>query len=210
MKSYNEEVLVMPANQTYLLKQNNIEAINFQLMDRNIAELDVAYRQIIPYAYITDTLGNILVYRRTNTGGEKRLYDKLSIGFGGHINNMHIPETTVNSAASEFNFARCIELELRREITEEIDIAYSQLINVTKYTNNKTMYIEKDDTDVDRVHIGFVNHLFLPGSLRGHAVSAKEDTLVIDVKSITEVVRDSVMMSHMENWSRFILEQEYA
>lgn len=51
-------------------------------------EADEGWRQVIPYVVVTDREANpplVLSYRRSRAGGEARLHEKRSVGFGGHI-----------------------------------------------------------------------------------------------------------------------------
>lgn len=200
-KTYNENVLVIPSDLTEHLLDNVVPPDKFTMMDRNLAEIDKSYRQIIPYAFITDLYGNILVYRRTSKSGEGRLVDKLSIGFGGHINTMKY------DPSGNFCLKTTIAQELEREISEEIDIANEDLINLHLAANNYEL-IERDDTPVDQVHVGIVNHLFYPRSLlKNGGVHSRETAIILEALPITKVINDTIMMSHMETWSRLILER---
>jgi predicted NUDIX family phosphoesterase len=56
----------------------------YAYMDRDLAETDPFFKQLIPYVVIQTPLG-VLLYQRTKKAGEQRLAGALSIGFGGHI-----------------------------------------------------------------------------------------------------------------------------
>ena len=58
--------------------------INFAFLRRNYAEHDDNFRQVIPYCLIKNgnTWGS---YIRGESGGEERLYETYSLGFGGHV-----------------------------------------------------------------------------------------------------------------------------
>jgi len=55
-------------------------------LDRNIAENDPTYKQIIPY-FILLQGESVFVFDRSSDGKEDRLHHKSSIGIGGHIND---------------------------------------------------------------------------------------------------------------------------
>ncbi len=61
-----------------------LESGNFY--ERNALENDYNYKQIIPYVVFRNFQDEILVLKRTQNQGEKRLHNKISIGIGGHIN----------------------------------------------------------------------------------------------------------------------------
>ena len=54
-------------------------------MDRDQAEPDPTYKQIIPYSILRHA-DRVFSYQRTRRGGEGRLFDLYSLGVGGHIN----------------------------------------------------------------------------------------------------------------------------
>ncbi len=59
---------------------------SMQFMDRDAAEVDPSFKQLIPYLILTHQ-GRVFCYRRNKKGGEERLHHRLSIGIGGHIND---------------------------------------------------------------------------------------------------------------------------
>ncbi len=54
-------------------------------VERERAERTPEWKQVIPYSVVLCD-GKVFLLRRTKGGGEARLFDKLSIGVGGHIN----------------------------------------------------------------------------------------------------------------------------
>src|SRR5262245_66513838 len=54
-------------------------------VERERAERTPAWKQLIPYCVVAAD-ERVLLMRRRAKGGEARLYGKLSIGVGGHIN----------------------------------------------------------------------------------------------------------------------------
>jgi predicted NUDIX family phosphoesterase len=59
---------------------------NYIFVERNQAENDKHYKQIIPYSIFVNEKGEIFNYKRGNGSGEDRLKNLRSIGIGGHIN----------------------------------------------------------------------------------------------------------------------------
>ena len=56
-------------------------------MDRPAAEVDPSYKQLIPYVVVTQGAA-VFLMRRTRAGGDARLHDRMSIGVGGHLNQI--------------------------------------------------------------------------------------------------------------------------
>lgn len=113
----------------------------------NNAEINVEFKQPIPYAIIRKG-DKIFLYERLKGGGESRLHSKLSIGVGGHMNDL--PEEEKELIGNDYNFNTLLYDNLAREIDEELflssndrDIEIIGLIN--------------DDTEeVSKVHIGIL------------------------------------------------------
>jgi len=83
-----------------------------QSVNRNEVEDNPNFKQIIPYIVIMDHYNNILTY--TRKGSEQRLFEKQSIGFGGHWKNNE-------------DFFECIQRELSEELSikEFYDILFT-------------------------------------------------------------------------------------
>lgn len=60
-------------------------------LERDAAERDEGYRQIIPYVVLRAPAG-IFSYARTSRGREARLHGLRSIGVGGHVNPGDLPD----------------------------------------------------------------------------------------------------------------------
>lgn len=115
---------------------------NAHFMNRDDAEIDTEFRQIIPYVIVKDYNNKILVYKRTSKGGEGRLHNKISIGFGGHVNPKDDSE--------KLNTKSTIQLCCERELKEELGL------NENDYNLLYTGYIKLSNTEVDKVHFGLV------------------------------------------------------
>src|SRR6266576_3565161 len=156
MKAPNENVLVVRrslfdelgafqglnfAPQKYLdafLSRGN----NF-FLGRADAEIDPAYKQIIPYALIAFQ-NKVVYYVRGKKAGEQRLVSKGSIGIGGHMN-----ETDESLfAMDEQAYRACVE----RGVNEEGKID-------TRFDDRIVALLNDDTTEVGRVHLGIV-HVF--------------------------------------------------
>lgn len=60
---------------------------NVVFSPRSECETDASLKQIIPYIAIISG-DNILAYERSSSGSEDRLHGQMSIGIGGHVNDM--------------------------------------------------------------------------------------------------------------------------
>ena len=90
-----------------LSRENNF------FMQRSLAELDPAFKQIIPYVLLVHE-GRVLHYVRGKKAGEQRLVSKGSVGIGGHMNN---------EDEDLFTFDMAAYLEgVRREVCEELNV----------------------------------------------------------------------------------------
>src|SRR5213075_1624050 len=107
------------------------------------AEINPAYKQIIPYAVIAFEK-TVLHYVRGKKAGEQRLVAKGSIGIGGHMNE-----------ADESLFAmdeEAYRAGVEREVNEEIKIEIP-------FEDRIVALLNDDSTEVGRVHLGIV-HIF--------------------------------------------------
>ena len=112
---------------------------NGHFMQREQAEQDPRYRQVIPYCLVRFE-GQFLLMRRTKRGGEARLHNLYTLGVGGHIN----PQDLENGGEQGF----VIFNAMRRELLEEIFI--------TDYQAKPVGLIVMNDSAVSDVHAGVV------------------------------------------------------
>src|ERR671918_1444238 len=112
-------------------------------LQRGEAEINAAYKQIIPYALIAFQK-KVAYYVRGKKAGEQRLVAKGSIGIGGHMN-----ETDESLFAMDEQAYRA---GVEREVNEEIKID-------TPFEDRIVALLNDDTTEVGRVHLGIV-HVF--------------------------------------------------
>lgn len=155
----------------------------YEVKRRGDMEEDPSYKQLISYCILENENGDILVYERLTGGGEARLHGFSSIGIGGHMNQLD--ETQIEGVLSE---------NAARELEEEVGVT-----DVNPQSLNLIGFINDDDNEVGRVHIGLVFKL----KVNQKNVFAKEtDTLKIEWKS-----EDTLMIdAEYESWSRIIIE----
>lgn len=155
---------------------------NTFFMDRAKAEKDPNYKQIIPYIIMSQE-DAVLSYTRGNDGGEARLTEKISIGFGGHINPVD-EDTSSKKCMKEIYYNA-----LSREINEELEVD-------TKFEDEVVGLINDDSNSVGQVHLGIVHHW----RLENQKVTSREAEISkLKFQPVTELVNSEKMM---ETWSQ--------
>jgi predicted NUDIX family phosphoesterase len=143
---------------------------------RETMERDPAHKQVIPYLVLRDGERYFLM-RRTRAGGDARLFDRWSIGVGGHLNPGD--EDVMGG--------------LRREWREELDADFEPEFEPVALLND-------DTTEVGAVHLGVV----FVADAAGRAVGVREtDKLTGSFASPAEV---AAVADHLETWSRLVFE----
>ena len=182
-------------------------------VEREKAERTPAWKQIIPYVVVIrrgesdPNDPEIFLLRRTKSGGEKRLHDKLSIGVGGHINPID-SETAIGSEATQGQQPAAdpsaaqacrpdpIPAACRRELHEELILedAISPL----------PVGILNDDTNpVGAVHVGLVEFACVAG-----AVSVREtDQLEGTFTRLSHLEAMLEKGAPFETWSALLLKR---
>lgn len=122
---------------------------------RNVLEEDNTYRQVIPYVLIASN-DDVLLYSRTKAGGEEELFNKASIGFGGHIDD----EVLRYATTTYTGFLSAILTSMHRELVEEVgqDISLLQCLDAL---NQPLGFLTHDTTPEDR-HVGIVLQVEVP------------------------------------------------
>jgi predicted NUDIX family phosphoesterase len=157
-----------------------------QFMDREAAEQDPSFKQIIPYGIFRYN-GKILHYTRGGSSGEARLHDKGSLGIGGHINPIDNQDHTMGITT----YMAGVE----REVSEEITINGS-------FTQKVIGVINDDSNDVGAVHLGVV-HLF---ELSTNDVTSNESALAnLQFLSPDELMQPT-LYDKLETWSQLALQ----
>ncbi|AKD29917.1 hypothetical protein FH505_11145 [Bacillus velezensis] len=161
-----------------------IEAHFFEIR-RGDAEEDPRFKQPIPYVVIRRD-DEVFVYERLAGGGESRLHNKLSLGFGGHMNPME-------GAAS---FSEVLKQNTDRELAEELYIREEDKQNIVTLG-----LINDDENDVGKVHIGILSALQLAPAAQ---VKVKEkDQIAGRWMKLSELKEENVYQ-RLEAWSRFV------
>jgi predicted NUDIX family phosphoesterase len=151
---------------------------------RTEAEINPAYKQIIPYALIVFE-NRVAYYVRGKKAGEQRLIAKGSIGVGGHMN-----ETDESLFAMDEQAYRA---GVEREVNEEIKID-------TPFEDRIAALLNDDTTEVGRVHLGIV-HVF---KLAEPKVEKREAMIT----GLTFLRKNELLARRetMETWSQICLD----
>ncbi len=127
---------------------------NGLFLRRSELEKDPSFKQIIPYAIISNKEPELsgvrqsqsyYLFRRKSRQAEKRLHNKFSLGVGGHMN-------PGDSMESEEQY---LIDELKRELYEEVKLLNGCLIEEIEFIG----FINDDTIPVGRVHIGLLYNI---------------------------------------------------
>jgi predicted NUDIX family phosphoesterase len=122
-------------------EMGDIFSLPHHFIPRAEAEIDPAYKQLIPYQLFRRN-NRFFVYQRGGYVGEGRLAGRLSVGIGGHINTEDADRHTLTPEA--------YRSALLRERQEELECPADLGIDFAGWIN--------DDSDpVGRVHLGAVH-----------------------------------------------------
>lgn len=167
-------------------------------VDKEPAEKDVRYKQIIPYVVLMATDGEILTYTRTQSSGEKRLASRSSIGIGGHIE--------IDDVLNDDNKELCkvIKRASIRETIEELALPASV---DEKYISNNIMtigYINDESDMVGRVHFGVARLLMVNQKLKDEFSSAPDEHVDnIEWLKPLEIIEKKTL--ELESWSKILV-----
>lgn len=203
MSKFDEQILVVPRERLFNSEENAFNGFigkddprygrivdtfkNYDVKRRGDMEEDPSYKQLISYVIITTADKETLVYERLGGGGEQRLHGLLSIGVGGHMND--IPGLA--------DISDKLSTNAKRELEEEVGLAGGDVNDIEIIG-----LINDDDNDVGRVHIGLV----LKVSVNKNSVSNMEaDTLALK----WERDEDLPDLSPYESWSELIIRDAY-
>ena len=158
----------------------------FEVNRRGDMEEDPSFKQLISYCIITNN-DETLVYKRLEGGGETRLHGLLSIGVGGHMNDVE----------DEADIDGKLRVNAARELEEEVGLSSDDVKNIEVHG-----LINDDGNDVGKVHIGLVLKIDVE---KDKVINNEEDTIAL------EWVKNDVLetMSPYESWSELIIRDAY-
>lgn len=157
-------------------------------MARSAAEADPTFKQLIPYMIFcyTDASGRVSVFRyvRGKGQGESRLHLKRSVGIGGHISSIDLPNSGEN--------VDLYREGLRRELEEEVVLE-------STYRESCVGLINDDLTEVGRVHLGIVHRFDMA---EPKMRSNEPDIIESGFVPVEELMQD---LDGFETWSSICL-----
>jgi predicted NUDIX family phosphoesterase len=167
-----------PASES--LVKSLLENPQLFFMQRDLAENDPNYKQLIPYVVFQSPKG-FFSYQRGKASSETRLRMLRSLGVGGHIEKE-------DGDIGQNSYVK----GLWRELKEEVGIDPSNNIKLLGFIND-------DSNDVGKVHLGIV-HLY---QLETSDLESKELNLT-DCKfsSISKIKEEE---ESFETWSRLLI-----
>ncbi|UOB19850.1 NUDIX domain-containing protein [Macrococcus armenti] len=202
MNKFDEQIIVVDRETIFSHEKNHFNGFismedqraleiyetlsKYEVKRRGDMEEDERYKQLISYCILENEQNEVLVYERLSGGGENRLHGLSSIGIGGHMNridNAQIEAVLLENAS--------------RELEEEVGIT-----DVSLNALELIGFINDDDTEVGRVHIGLVFKLKVNAS---EVFVNETDTLKIDWKKECALMQET----NYESWSRLIIEAIY-
>jgi predicted NUDIX family phosphoesterase len=179
--------MVMPPDGVHPLPANFLSKPldEFYLCDRAVCETDESVVQLIPYIVLTKPDDTIYCYSRGGAGGEARLYSKLSIGLGGHVDR-----------APTVDLLSLLRNEAARELMEEVGL----LANLNDI-NFCEMIVDRSDA-VGRVHLGLLTVLNVPQDVELRC----EDKVIENGEFLSlETLALPTNYDHLENWSKHVV-----
>ena len=161
-----------------------LDPINNFFLERDCAERDHDYKQLIPYVVLR--FGDLVFsYVRGRKSTESRLIAMRSIGVGGHIEP---------ADQSLFSSDREMYLEAaRREVNEEVQLG-------SLYHESIVALINDDSTDVGKVHLGIM-HIW---DLAEPKVTKREG--LITQSGFVPIDKLKANLDELETWSQIALQ----
>jgi predicted NUDIX family phosphoesterase len=158
---------------------------NTHIADRAICETDNSLQQLIPYVVLVNENNKIFCYSRGKGGGEERLYAKLSIGLGGHVDS-EVPSSS--------NLKSWLVKECERELLEEVGYVPKssfELLNFCALLSDQT-------NSVGQVHLG----ILAIKKINTNDLIKLEEGVIEDGEWLTfEDLKETSKLSRLENWS---------
>lgn len=160
---------------------------SFEIMRRGDAEENDCFKQPIPYAIIQRE-NEIFVYERLKGAGETRLHNKLSLGVGGHMND--VPDAEDFEDVLSDNLLRELEEELIIDEDGDIIIEHLGLIN-------------DDKDEVGRVHLGVLASIKL---FSHQNIEVREKDELAGMWMTLEELKNPQIYDRLENWSKIVVD----
>lgn len=161
---------------------------------RGDVETNKELLQPIPYCILhCPTTNRILSYKRSKAGGETRLHNQLSVGFGGHVSP---DDAGTYLTLSDASATSILEACCSRELNEELDIANHGSLRLVQGA------IYDTNSEVSSVHIGVTYSLEVASE---DDVKPKEDA-VVELNWINPASISDEELEQYESWSKIVIE----
>lgn len=152
---------------------------------RSKLEEDTSYKQIIPYAIISNK-ESFYLFKRTSGQTEKRLHNKLHLGVGGHM----------NPGRSDEPDEQYLINELKRELFEEVILLRGCLIENIEFVG----FINDESIPVSRVHLGLLYNIHLSNK---DVVINERDKMTAEWINKTDLLE---CYEELETWSKIAID----
>lgn len=200
---------------------------HLMLAQRNRLENNAMFRQLLPYVVVTrfnteTGVEEVLSYKRLSGGGEAKLHDRRSVGFGGHIDladvetllypadpNLHPDEEQALVSSSIIDLEKTITQSCYRELNEEmrffskdqdgrrVELSVYQAVDLQPLQ----ILIADTSTSVGQVHLGLVFKASVEPSVE--IESGEDDAIELQpFKPLAELLED---LTPYEEWSAALL-----
>ncbi len=161
----------------FLYYPNRVLFLDATLEPRPECETNTSLVQLLPYIVLMDKNKRVLSYRRGKAGGEDRLKNKCSIGFGGHVEEGF-------DKISLKDRSEMLALSALRELNEELgfELTYSNLLKVKDAFDGRNIQIFYSTQDeVSRVHLC----LLIKIECEPSEINKLEDGVIIEPEWLT-------------------------
>ena len=157
-----------------------------RFLPRAEVEDEPRFKQPIPYGVLFCG-SEVFVMQRTRGGGDARLYDRVSLGVGGHVN----PCDVVSNASGRGAIAAAPERALHRELREELEVP-------AEYRVSELGLLNDESNAVGRVHVGMVYAIEVQ---KPHVEVREKELLIGAFRRVDDVSR---LAPQMETWSSIL------
>jgi predicted NUDIX family phosphoesterase len=152
---------------------------------RSELEEDPSFKQIIPYAIISNK-ESFYLFTRKSRQTEKRLHNKLHLGLGGHMNPGNSKEPGEQYLINE----------LKREFFEEVKLLNGCLIEDIEFIG----LINDDSISVGSVHLGLLYNIHVSNK---YVVINETDKMSADWIDKTDLIE---YYEEMETWTKIAID----
>lgn len=180
---------------------------NLKFINRNDAERDDNYKQLISYVILTNQKNEVLTYRRgIYTSAHDMLRGSLCIGFGGHV--QHIDSTNRqrglfpkhDTNKTKEGYLGGVFETARREIYEELNVGDVAELKLIGYIN--------DDSSFEGVkHFGIVVQGVLPNDFKLNSLGKEKS--INDIQFMSKEILWANYFD-FEFWSQLLINSLYS